>query len=77
MAEAKKNSIFSFLATECIMLYGRKGIITRKEPSGEIIRQEMELNQFAASHELPRMTSLDPVGLERTLAVLRAERLKV
>lgn len=74
--EARAESSILNLFPTAVLLYGRKAIHHAFGPSGEIRRMETALGRQAVEMEVPRMTILDPEGLEFICQVFRHERLE-
>ena len=74
MRKAKAKSILAQLATESVMLHGRRAVSWVDFPDEEPRRMETELGSFRTSFEVPRLDVVDPVGLQLQLLAFRAER---
>ena len=72
--QAVSKSVLSQLVPQSIMLYGTGTIayIHADEP-GDPIRKEIPLGSFEQTMELPRLESIDPVGLHYAICRFRAE----
>lgn len=73
--KAQAESVFLQLVHRSVLLYGRKAIHHVFGPEGEIKRMETQLGRHGTEIEVPRMTILDPHGLDFMLRVFRHERL--
>lgn len=72
--EASKSSLMSLFTTKQL-LYGNSSVFYVHKGNGESMRQEMQMQSFSHSAELPRLNTLDPVILDYTLRVYRNERM--
>ncbi|HEX3556797.1 MAG TPA: hypothetical protein VIA62_26540 [Thermoanaerobaculia bacterium] len=72
---AQAESVFLQLIHRSVLLYGRKAIHHVFGPEGQIKRSEMQLGSHGTEIEFPRMTRVDPHGLEFMLRVFRHERM--
>lgn len=63
------------IAHRSTLLYGRKAIHHVFGPEGDIRRMETLLGEYGTRIEIPRMTILDPEGLDLMLDVFRHERM--
>tara|TARA_R110002072_G_scaffold301462_1_gene481229 strand:- start:8451 stop:10187 length:1737 start_codon:yes stop_codon:yes gene_type:complete len=70
--EARKSSIFSMIATESVLLYGRSSIHYVSHGNKKT-RQETPLQMFSHSVEYPSLECLDPHGLDSVIRRLRIE----
>ncbi|UPY96280.1 hypothetical protein [Pectobacterium sp. 21LCBS03] len=73
--EAPKSPLMSLFTTQRL-LYGNTSIYYVHQGNGEQIRQEMEMQSFSHSTEMPRLNILDPESLDHILRVYRIERMK-
>lgn len=73
--EASKSSLMSLFTTQRL-LYGNSSIYYLHRGDGEQIRQEMEMQSYSHSTEMPRLNVLDPETLDYTLRVYRHEGMK-
>lgn len=73
--EASKSSLMSLFTTQKL-LYGNSSIYYLHRGDGEQVRQEMEMQSFSHSTEMPRLNVLDPEILDYTLRVYRYGRMK-
>ena len=73
--KAQAESVLMQLAHRSVLLYGRKAIRHVFGPEGEIRRMETQLGEHGTKMEIPRMTILDPEGLEFMLHVFQSERM--
>lgn len=74
--EAMKDSIFHQICSKAVLLYGTSSISHIREGSGKSRRMETPMQSHGTSIDVPRLASLDPIGLDYTLRVFRNERLK-
>lgn len=72
--EARKASIFAAIATESVMLYGNRAISWVSTPDEEPRRIQTDLASIGGSFEMPRVDTIDPLGLQLMLISFRAER---
>ncbi len=72
----KAESLLMQLVHKDVLLYGRKAIHHFFGPEGEIKRIETHLQSHGTQIEMPRLTIVDPHGLDYMLRVFRSERLK-
>jgi hypothetical protein len=73
MRKARKKSIFAQIATESVILYGKRVVSWIKSPGDEPRRIETEMGSISTSVEVPRIDIVDPVGLQLMLFSFRAE----
>lgn len=73
--EASKSSLMSLFTTQRL-LYGNSSIYYVHQGDGEQMRQEMEMQSFSHSTEMPRLNVLDPELLDYTLRVYRYGSMK-
>lgn len=73
--KAQAESVILQLVHRSVLLYGRKAINHVFGPEGEIKRMETQLGSHGTEFEVPRMTRLDPHGLDFMLRVFRHERM--
>jgi hypothetical protein len=74
--KAQAESVLMQLVHRSVLLYGRKAIHHVIGPEGEINRMETHLGSHGTQIEVPRLTILDPHGLDYMLRVFRHERLE-
>ncbi|MEE3650510.1 MULTISPECIES: hypothetical protein [unclassified Brenneria] len=74
--EASKYSFIRMIATTQRLLYGNSSIYYLHQGDGESIRQEMQMQSFSHSTEMPRLNVIDPESLDYILRIYRCERLK-
>jgi hypothetical protein len=70
------SSIFRDLCTVQNLLYGNSSIYYIEQGDGIKVRQEMEMQSFSHSSEIPRLDVVDPGTLDYMLRVYRHERTK-
>lgn len=78
MQKARDNapkSIFEDICTVQNLLYGNSSIYYINQGDGEPVRQEMEMQSFSHSTEMPRLNILDPQNLDYMLRVYRRMRM--
>ncbi|HHG3166102.1 TPA: hypothetical protein ACPVXP_001573 [Vibrio parahaemolyticus] len=73
---ASKFSILRDIATTQTLLYGNSSIYYLHQGDGTRVRQEMKMQSFSHSTEMPRLNVLDPESLDYTLRIFRYERMK-
>lgn len=71
--EARKKSIFAQIATESVILYGRRAVSWIDTPGQEPRRIQTEMGSISTSFEMPRGEIIDPVGLQLMLMSFRVE----
>jgi hypothetical protein len=71
--KAQAESVIMQLVHTSVLLYGRKAIHHVFGPEGEIRRTETHLGAHGTQIEVPRLTLLDPQGLDYMLRVFRHE----
>jgi hypothetical protein len=76
MKDAQKDSVLLSLVSTSVLLYGRKSIDYVYTADGQSNRMEIPLQAHSTEIEFPRTTNIDPFGLDYTLRVFRAERIK-
>lgn len=74
--DASRGSIIDLIATKQMLLYGNSSIYYLHRGDGEQVRQEMKMQSFSHSTEMPMLNILDPESLDFTLRVYRCERMK-
>ncbi|WP_133407038.1 hypothetical protein [Parashewanella tropica] len=74
--DASRGSIIDLIATKQTLLYGNSSIYYIHRADGEQVRQEMQMQSFSHSTEMPRLNVLDPESLDYILRVYRCERMK-
>lgn len=74
--DASRGSIIDLIATKQTLLYGNSSIYYVHRGDGEQVRQEMQMQSFSHSTEMPRLNVLDPESLDYVLRVYRCERMK-
>jgi hypothetical protein len=70
------KSIFEDMCTVQNLLYGNSSIYYMHDTNGEQKRQEMEMQTFSLSSEMPRLNVVDPENLDYMLRVFRLERMR-
>ncbi|QBF82848.1 hypothetical protein EXU30_09190 [Shewanella maritima] len=74
--DSSKGSFLDLIATKQTLLYGNSSFYYMQLGDGEQVRQEVQMQPFSYSTELPRLNVLDPESLDYTLRVYRCERMK-
>ncbi|CAI1571947.1 hypothetical protein [Serratia liquefaciens] len=74
--EASKSSFIRMLAKTQVLLYGNSSIYYMHQGDGKSVRQEMQMQTFSHSTEMPRLNVLDPVSLDYFLMICRCEIMK-
>jgi hypothetical protein len=64
------------MISKSVLLYGRKSIDYIYDGDGQSHRMEMDLKSHGTEIEYPRVTFIDPCGLDYMLRIFRFERLK-
>jgi hypothetical protein len=76
MKDAQKDSVLLSLVSTSVLLYGRKSVNYVYNADGQSNRMEIPLHAHSTEMEFPRTTNIDPYGLDYTLRIFRAERIK-
>ena len=71
---AQAKSTFLNLVSRSVVLHGTSSIHYVYSQDGSPKRMDMEFRRLGTEMEVPRMTHIDPFGLEYMLRVLRAEQ---
>ena len=74
--KAESKSVILNLVHRSIVLYGRRTLSYVTDLEGEKRAIEMDLRSHHISWEMPRLETIDPVGLDYMLRIYRAEQLK-
>ncbi|PNH92565.1 hypothetical protein [Vibrio diazotrophicus] len=74
--QASRGSFIDLIATKKTLLYGNSSIYYVHLGDGEQVRQEMQMQSFSLSTEMPRLNILDPESLDYILRVYRCEGMK-
>lgn len=72
--QAERQSIFAGLVHKSTLLYGRKAVTYARGP--DVPPTSMEMKPVSAHIEMPRLQTVDPVGLELLLSIFRISRPK-
>jgi hypothetical protein len=72
--DAERQSIFAVLVHKSTLLYGRKAIVYAH--GADVPPTSMELKSFSTYIEMPRLQTIDPVGLDWLLNIFRISRPK-
>lgn len=75
MEESRKNSILELIGTTQTILYGHD-VVSHIYMGSETRRSINTMHSFSHSSELPKLSVLDPEGLDVMLRIFRNERLK-
>ena len=75
LKKAQDESPLLLLIHRSVLLYGRKAIHHAFGPEGEIKRMETNLGKLGTQIDVPRLSILDPQGLDFMLRVFRTERM--
>lgn len=70
------KSVFENICSVQNLLYGNSSIYYMHDSNGEQRRQEMEMQTFSHSSEMPRLNVVDPENLDCMLRIFRIERMK-
>jgi hypothetical protein len=73
--KAESQSVLLSLVKRSVILYGNRSLSFITNANKGLQPIEMDLKPFEMSYEEPRMTIVDPFGLDYTLRVFRSERL--
>lgn len=71
---AESKSVFFNFVKRSVLLYGNRSLSFIKEKDS-LRPVEMDLKQYGVSFEMPRMETIDPVGLDHMLRVFRVEKM--
>jgi len=74
--EANKDSVFSSIFTEQVILYGRSATIYVGQPHSTSSRMEVPMQEHSVEMEFPGRYNFDPFGMDYTRRVFRGERLR-
>jgi hypothetical protein len=75
MKEAEKKSVFLSILPKSMLLYGRKTINYVHQVDGQVSRIETPLQSYGGEIELPRLSEIDPFGLDSMLRVFQVEKI--
>jgi len=70
--QAERQSVFANLVHKSVLLYGRKAIIYAR--GADAPPTSMEMRPFSAHIEMPRLQTIDPVGIELLFNIFRISR---
>ncbi|BCG47245.1 hypothetical protein GEOBRER4_n2072 [Citrifermentans bremense] len=73
--QARRQSVFLSVIRRSVLLYGDHSISFIKDGNDTLRPMEMDLKPHGISFEVPGMEIVDPVGLQYTLRIFRAERM--
>lgn len=74
--KASESSFFRMFSKPKILLYGNSSIYYQHQVDGDSVRQEMQMQTFSQSTEIPRLNIVDPVSLDYFLIKCRTEKMK-
>lgn len=74
--QAEQNSVLLSMVSKSIILHGNGSVGYRRGQDGMLHRHAMKMGGFSTSWEAPRLTAIDPFGIDMQLRQFRAERLK-
>ena len=72
--QAERQSVFAGLVHKSTLLYGRKAVTYAR--GADVPPTSMEMKPVSAHVEMPRLQTVDPVGLETLLNIFRISRPK-
>ena len=74
--DAERHSVLFQLAHKAVLLYGTRSIVyTYTSDESDPVRKEIALGSHEFTAELPRLESIDPVGLQYAILRFRSEPL--
>lgn len=73
MRKARRKSIFAQIATESVILYGKRAVSWVENAGDGPRRMETQMGSISTSFEMPRVDVVDPIGLQLMLLSFRAE----
>lgn len=74
--QARRQSVFFSVIKHSVLLYGNHSLSFIKDDNDTLRPMEMDLKRHGISFEVPSMEIIDPIGLQRTLRIFRAERMQ-
>lgn len=72
--QAEQSSVLLSMVSKSIILHGNGSVGYRRGADGQLHRHAMKLGGFSTSWEAPRLTAIDPFGIDMQLRQFRAER---
>ncbi len=75
MKEAEAQSVLLSLVNRSVLLYGRKSISYSPAGTSSAKRMEVPLQEHSVQMELPRLQSIDPLGMELMLRRFKYEQM--
>lgn len=73
--QAEEMSVLLSMVSKSIILHGNGSVGYRRGADGQLHRHAMKMGGFSTSWEAPRLTAIDPFGIDMQLRQFRAERL--
>lgn len=73
--QAEQMSVLLSMVSKSIILHGNGSVGYRRGADGKLHRHAMKMGGFSTSWEAPRLTAIDPFGIDMQLRQFRAERL--
>ncbi|WP_434605635.1 hypothetical protein [Pseudomonas sp. R1-7] len=74
--QAESASVFLNLISRSVLLYGNRSLSFVDDGQERLRPMEFDLHSHGVSYEMPRMSAIDPVGLDYILRVFRNERME-
>lgn len=74
--QAQKHSVLLSLVKRSVLLHGSRSLHFIEGGNGSLRPVEMDLMPFEVTIELPRMQTIDPVGLDYILRVFRTQSMR-
>lgn len=73
--DAQKKSVFLNLVKRSVLLHGRKSVSMVYGPGGESRPMEIQMQSHGVSAEFPRLSVIDPIGINYKIRSFRVEQL--
>lgn len=73
--QAEQMSVLLSMVSKSLILHGNGSAGYRRGADGQLHRHAMKMGGFSTSWEAPRLTAIDPFGIDMQLRQFRAERL--
>jgi hypothetical protein len=73
--QAEQMSVLLSMVSKSLILHGNGSVGYRRGADGKLHRHAMKMGGFSTSFEAPRLTAIDPFGIDMQLRHFRAERL--
>jgi hypothetical protein len=73
--QAEQSSVLMSLVSKSIILHGNGSVGYRRSGVGKLHRHAMKMGSYSTTWEAPRLTAIDPFGIDMQLRQFRAERL--